>query len=332
MDKKKYGTLASATRVERPECADDGDLLVLPPGNPVRSMTVPSIARLGMRCGNTCRSDNSYEAVDELFRGGRADAPIVLRIHDTRKHPAPSGRRAQMLALIGNGREADGEPQAAIWRCTLSLVYNGKSIPRSADRAIAADLLTRRVGELMERLHQSGVTQYSGAVADVATEIAWSAFSTATGVMDESRPRSNTVPETGRRGGSATDWNVGGNLSPSGRTDVAGFLVECCPTASPTPVIVSGRFLAEAGKRGCVVVRCPQASAFATRAKIGANAERCAEAWRCRVRALELMRSLALKDLAVARARAANFSKIAREVSDGKADYAFLQCMSGWDK
>ena len=44
------------------------------------------------------------------------------------------------------------------------------------------------------------------------------------------------------------------------------------------------------------------------------------------------MKWFALRDLAVAKARAANFDKIAREIADRRADYAFLQCMSGWKK
>lgn len=332
MDKKTYGTLAAADRVKRPECADEGDLLVIPPGNPVRSMTLPSIARMGLSCGDTCRADNTYGAVDKLFRRGRADSPLVMRISAVCKYYTPSGRQAQMLALIGNGREAGEEPQAAIRRCKLQLVYNGEDLPRYVDEAVAADLMTQKVGELMERLQQSGVSQYSGPLADVATVLAWQAFRKARGVEDESKPKVSSVPETDRRGDSALDWDVGGNLGPESRADVAEFLADWCPDSSPRAVVVTGRFLAEAGKRGCVVVRCPQAGAFATRARLRAHAARCAEAWRCRARALEAMRRFALKDLAVARARAANFDKIAREVSDGKADYAFLQCMSGWEK
>jgi hypothetical protein len=200
------------------------------------------------------------------------------------------------------------------------------------DDAVAEDLMAQKVGELMERLQQSRVSQFSGPLADVATVLAWQAFARAVGVVDESKPRASSVPETERRGNDALDWSVGGNLGSEDRTTVAKFLADWCPDSSPAVVTVAGRFLAEAGKRGCVVVKCPQASAFATRARLRAHAARCAEAWRCRARALEVMRQFALRDLAVAGARAANFDKIAREVSDGKADYAFLQCMSGWKR
>lgn len=332
MDRKTYGVLAVADRVKRPECADEGDLLVIPPGNPIRSMEVRSIARLGLSCGEMCRSDNTVKAVARLFHGGVADAPLVLRVSEAQKSSAPSGRRAQMLALIGNGREAGEEPQATIRRCKLQLVYNGTDIPRYVDGAMASDLMIRRVGEVMERLQQSNVSPYSGPLADVATVLAWSAFSRVDGVVDGTKPSVANVPVTSRNGSGALAWNTGGNLDPRGRTAVAASLAGWCPASTPGVVAVTGRFLAEAGRRGCAVVRCPQASAYATRARLRAHAERCAEAWRCRARALDVMRRFALKDLAVAKARAANFDRIAREVSDGRADHAFLQCMSGWDK
>ena len=241
MDKKTYGTLASAVRVERPECADEGDLLVIPPGNPVRSMAIPSIARMGLQCGGTCRSDNRHEAVDRLFRGGKAGAPLVLRISKAQKSSAPSGRRAQMLALIGNGREAGGEPKAAIYRCQLLLVYNGMNVPRHVDEAVAADLMAQRVGEVMERLQQSSVSLYSGPLADVATVIAWQAFGSAAGVKDESRPRASSVPEARRRDSGTLDWSVGGNLGSEARMDVAKFLANWCPNSSPAAVTVTAR-------------------------------------------------------------------------------------------
>lgn len=331
MDKKKYGTLAEATRVKRPEYANEGDLLVIPPGNPIRSMEPRSIAKMGLQCGRTCRSNNAYETVLRLFHGGKADSPLVLRLSKVQKSSAPSGRRAQMLALIGNGREPGEEPQAVIQRCELQLVYNGKDIPRHVDED-AADLMVQSVGEIMERLQQSSVSQYSGALADVATVLAWQSFSRANGVVDGTKPIVTDIPVTDRRGVDTLGWSTDGNLGREGRSAVAKFLAAWCPAPTPVPVIVTGRFIAEAAKRGCAVVRCPQASAFATRARLRARAEICAEAWRCRARALAVMRWFALRDLAVAKARAANFDKIARDISDGRADHAFLQCMSGWSR
>jgi len=295
-----------------------GDFVIVPPGAPLRRLTLASLVKLGISTGHTNRSANSYEAVGQAFATDVSETlPLVFLVTRTAERVV-SQPYQHALAFISNTPAEVRVMDPPVRNATLKRVPLAGPVHPSLAQAIdthaeiVVNSLNRRPSSF---LLEADNDLYSGICPDVATVAAWLVCknrvtreaSDAAGrelprkEWFEAGPRQDEPLEGSRFKHLVSEMWSQGSLSGAAKFPA---------------VDVKAKFLCAAAKRGAIAVRDEHGAVrrWLARRAMQESAATVAANWELRARALVLFESVLKDDLKAARARALRWKAMAREL------------------
>jgi len=303
-----------------------GDFVIVPPGAPLRGLTLSTLAKLGISTGCTTRSLNSFDAVKRAFFANAPGAlPLVFLVTRTVERAMVSAPRQHALALISNTpAEArfmvPAVRSAQLMRVPLAGPVHPSLAQHLDEYAVnAASSLKRPPSSFLLESNNGRV----GVFPDVAGAAAWQAckhqatggvrevFATAeTRAAADRDPPRKTWPEPGERQDAPLEGDKFRRLMTEMWEQGSRFGAERF-----SAVHVEAKFLNAAAKRGAVAVRDESGALrkWLARRAMQESAATIAANWELRARALVLFEAMLRDDLKAARARVLRWKAMARE-------------------